>query len=130
MLSYFSARYDRTTVLISWSFAIGMVLSLTAYSFCIKTEFSSLCAMGFVIIFSMFFLGLFAGILRNYYYNLIYCALGAILYGLFLVCDTKLIIGDNSNQYNVDDYILASLSLYFDIIMIFLYALSAVGGRN
>ena len=116
-------------MLVAWGFAIGMVVALTAYCFFAKVDFSTLFAMGFIIVISMILLGLFCAIFRTNYLNMVYCALGAILYGLFLICDTKLIIGDSAVKYNVEDYIFASLNLYLDIVMIFLYALSA-GGKK
>jgi len=119
------SRYSIQTVLVAWGFAIGMVVALTAYACYAKVDFSTLCALGFVVVISMLLLGILCGILRNNYLNIVYCALGAILYGLFLICDTKLIIGDKAIKYNIDDYILASLNLYVDIIMIFLYILGA-----
>jgi len=130
ILTFLCANFTTSTVLIAWTFAIGMALALTAYTYYVKISFNYLCAMGFVLVFAFLFFGLFAGVMKSYYFNLFYCFLGAMIYGLFLVLDTKLIIGDNAFKYNVDDYILASLNLYFDIIMIFMYAISALGGRN
>jgi len=130
ILTYLCARFSIATILIAWTFAMGMALAVTVYTCYIKVKFNSACALGFVLLFAILFFGAFAGVLRSYYFNLYYCFLGALLYGLFLVLDTKLILGDNAIQYNVDDYILASMSLYFDIVMIFMYAISALGGRN
>jgi len=90
-----------------------------------QVSFNQLCAIGFVVVISMLLMGILMAIIRTNYLQILYCALGAILYGLFLVCDTKLLIGDNAIKYNIDDYVFASLNLYLDIIMIFLYALSA-----
>ena len=46
--------------------------------------------------------------------------MGVIVFGIYLVFDTQLTIGKNSRAYSIDDYIIAALNLYIDIIQIFL----------
>lgn len=128
ILSYICARYNKFTVLTAWGFAICMVLSLTAYSFIAKIEFNSICAIGYIVLCSMFLMSVFGAIVQYKLLIIFYCMLGAMLYGLFLVCYTKLIIGEYAIKYDLDDYIMASISLYFVIIFIFVYTISAISG--
>jgi len=58
------------------------------------------------------------------------CALGVLLFGMYLVIDTQLIIGQGRHSLGIDDYVLGALILYIDIIMIFVYLLQLLGGRN
>ena len=51
------------------------------------------------------------------------CALGVLLFGLYLIFDTQLILGKGRYSLSIDDYILGALVLYVDIIMIFIYLL-------
>ena len=46
--------------------------------------------------------------------------LGVLVYSLYLIYDTQLILGNKTFQYNVDDYCLAALNLYIDIIYMFI----------
>ena len=120
------ARYTIETVLIAWGFAIGMSLAITVYTFFAKVNFSTLFALGFIVFFAIIIFGIMCAIFRNNYLNLVYSLLGAILYGIFLICDTQLLMrGEHGHHYSTEDYIFASLNLYLDIIMIFLYILSA-----
>lgn len=52
---------------------------------------------------------------------LIYCGLGALFYGIYLIVDLQLILGriENGNKLTYDDYIIASVEIYFDIIRLF-----------
>jgi len=50
------------------------------------------------------------------------------LYGLFLLCDTKLII-DGRHGLSIDDYIAGAMLIYSDIIMIFIYMLRIFGRK-
>jgi FtsH-binding integral membrane protein len=58
-----------------------------------------------------------------------YCILGAGLFSLYLAHHTQLIISGKSSKYqmNEKDYILGAMSLYSDIINIFLYILRLLG---
>lgn len=59
----------------------------------------------------------------------LYCCLGVILFGIYLVIDTQMIIGGKRLELSTDDYIAAALLLYIDIIQIFLYILQMLGKK-
>ena len=56
---------------------------------------------------------------------------GVILFSFYLIYDTQLIIGGKHRQYQFteDMYILASLTLYLDIINIFIYLLEIMNSK-
>mmetsp|Transcript_1293 Transcript_1293/g.114 ORF Transcript_1293/g.114 Transcript_1293/m.114 type:complete len:86 (-) Transcript_1293:5-262(-) len=53
---------------------------------------------------------------------LIYLGFGVILYSLYLIYDTQLIVGKDEYHFkiSIDDYILGAMVLYIDIIMLFI----------
>ena len=56
---------------------------------------------------------------------------GALLFGVYVVLDTQMIVGGRRKQFTIDDYILGALMLYIDIVQLFLYILSILGSdRN
>merc|ERR1712124_131881 len=57
---------------------------------------------------------------------------GALLFAVFLVYDTQLIIaGKHSHcRFNVDDYAIAAMSVYMDIIRLFINLLRIVAPRR
>ena len=61
------------------------------------------------------------------YANIAYASLGAVLFGLYLVFDTQMMLG-GKHKYSLspEEYIYAALNLYIDIINIFLFILSIV----
>merc|ERR1740121_976149 len=63
--------------------------------------------------------------------RLVYAAVGALLFSLYLVYDTQLIIGGkhNKHQFELDDYCFAALNLYIDIVQLFLFLLEIFGSR-
>ncbi len=62
--------------------------------------------------------------------NAIYCGIGVLIYSIYLVIDTQLIMGGKRYELEIDDYILAAFILYTDIIMIFLYILRLLSNNR
>jgi FtsH-binding integral membrane protein len=109
----------------------AMVISLTIYAFTTKADFTIMGGMFFILGASMLMLAIFCLFVRFYWLHMLYCCLGVILFGLYLVFDTQLIMGGKRYQLEIDDYILGALILYTDIITIFLYLIQILGGgRN
>ena len=60
----------------------------------------------------------------------LYCMVGVMLFGFYLIVDTQMIMGGKNVELSIDEYILAAMMLYIDIIQIFLYLLRFLGGRD
>ncbi|EFN57628.1 hypothetical protein CHLNCDRAFT_59619 [Chlorella variabilis] len=56
----------------------------------------------------------------------IFALLGAILFSFYLVFDTQLLI----SRFDLDDYIWAAITIYLDIINLFLYLLRLLGEQQ
>ena len=62
---------------------------------------------------------------------LVYCVAGALLFSFYLIYDTQLIIGGNhKHHFSIDDYCMAAINLYIDIIQLFLWLLQIFGKRR
>ena len=60
-----------------------------------------------------------------------YALLGTLLFCFYIIYDVQLIIGGNhSLRFGVDDYVMAALMLYLDIIQLFLFILRLLGDTN
>ena len=98
-------------------------VALTVYAWTTKTDFTFLGGFLFVFTFVMLMWGLLMLIFGFFLYTL-YCVCGVILFSVYLIFDTQLIMGRFGMEYSIDDYILAALNIYIDIIQLFLYILS------
>ena len=70
--------------------------------------------------------------LSAYRYAIIaYGAAGALVFMVYIVYDTQLMIG-GKHKYSLDpeEYVFAALNLYLDIINLFLYLLSIIGASK
>ncbi|NWR57360.1 LFG3 protein, partial [Bucorvus abyssinicus] len=59
--------------------------------------------------------------------HMLYAAIGAIAFTLFLAYDTQLLLGNRKNSLNPEEYIYGALNIYTDIIYIFTFILQIVG---
>ena len=109
---------------------LGITAALTTYAWTTKTDFTR--KMGFIWVLGMtfFMLSLFSIFFYSYWVQMFLCAFGVLLFGMYLVLDTQLIVGEGRHKLGIDDYVLGALILYIDIIMIFVYLLQLLGGRN
>lgn len=60
----------------------------------------------------------------------LYCCIGVMLFGIYLIIDTQMILGGKTIELSIDDYALAAMLLYIDIIQIFLYILQLLGKKD
>jgi len=82
-----------------------------------------LCIFGVVLL----VFGIIAIFWRNPIVQLIYSCLAALLYGVYLIYDTQKVLGRGKYRYSLDDAFHAALSLYIDIMQLFLQLLRIIG---
>jgi protein lifeguard len=56
----------------------------------------------------------------------VYAALGAFLFSAYLVYDIQLVMGGKRVEISTDEYIIAALMIYLDIINLFLCVFAGV----
>ncbi|NWS89359.1 LFG3 protein, partial [Toxostoma redivivum] len=59
--------------------------------------------------------------------HMLYAAIGAIAFTLFLAYDTQLVLGNRKNTLSPEEYVYGALTIYTDIIYIFTFLLQIVG---
>ena len=77
------------------------------------------------------FMGIIQFFLNDSVYNFVYSGLGAFIFSLYLIYDVQLISsGNHKNELSPDDYIYGALSIYLDIINLFLYILEFLTSKD
>lgn len=134
LVSFICAMSKPQLVFMAAFMTFCLVVSLTIYALTTKTDFTMQGGLLFIFgcafgLFSLF--GLFT---NNRIFHIILCAGGIILFGLYLIYDTQLILGKQGESLDIDDYILGSFMLYTDIVYIFMRILELLqliqGGNN
>merc|ERR1711972_32058 len=86
--------------------------------------------MAFGLVLSL--LSIFGGGMPDSKLRLVFACCGVLVFVLFIIYDTQMILGGAhvKHEFSVDDYVLAALSLYLDVINLFLYLLQIFGDRQ
>jgi len=132
MLSLSTMRVPTNTLLTGLGVTTGITSVLTVYAAQTKFDFT---AMGGYLLCGLFAI-LLTSVINMFFANSIIYSLvaggGALVFSGFIVHDTQLIVGGNHRkyQYDVDDYVFAALSLYMDVINLFLFILELLMVSN
>lgn len=134
LLGTISSYYSTTAVTWSIGALVIVVLGLTLFAWQTKIDFTTMSGSLFVILLAFILFGIWCSIFRDKsgVLSTVYATLGVIIFGIFLVYDTQLVIGGKHRalKYDSDDYIFAALNLYLDIVQMFLFLLRLFGNRN
>lgn len=138
LLMALCAHFETTVVIIAASLTAAVTIGLTAYSFRITRMESAFAFCGaflfaFIGCFLLSFIFMIVAIVMptfcTWWYILI-CFMGVLLFSLYLVYDTQLILGKLGIAFGIDDYVIAAMNIYLDIINLFLYILRIVAAAK
>ena len=126
-----SSMYTTASVIMAFGIVTVVTVVLTIFAITTDLDFTKmwpyLLAMSVVMIIA----GLVLVFVPSYIGTMVYAAMGALLFSVYLVFDTQMIIGGKSDmQFTVDDYVPAAISLYIDIVQLFIYFLTLFGERR
>ena len=114
------AVVDKMIVLSAIAMTFGITFALTLYAIKTETKFNLIHAFLFTFI-TMISELIFFFLFFNYqFYITLELFLGLFVYCIYLIFDTQMIFDKFGNGYEIDDYIIAALNIYLDIIQIFI----------
>lgn len=118
---FVTAQYNTNIVLIAALFTIGVTLALTIFAWATKYDFTGWHPYMLVLLVVLILFGIIGGIFHNQIVNIVYSALSALIFAIYIVIDTQTIIGGNHRyQLAPDEYVMGALALYLDILNFFL----------
>ena len=85
-----------------------------------KKDFTMLGGMLFCFSMTLMIFGIIVAFSYSETAYVIYCGLAVLLYSLYIIYDTQLIVGKGRFKLSLDDYIIGALMIYLDIILLFL----------
>ncbi|XP_041726369.1 protein lifeguard 1 [Coregonus clupeaformis] len=131
MVGMIASFYDTDSVIMAVGITAVVCFTVVIFSLQTKYDFTSCHGVLLVCLIVLVLFGFLCIFIRNKILELVYASLGALLFTCFLAVDTQLLLGNKEKALSPEDYVFAALTLYTDIINIFLYILSIVGrSRN
>lgn len=122
-----SVTYDSNSVLLAWGMTLSIFVGLTIFVHTSKADFQFL---GIGLLAGLYIL-IFGGIYQIFFstspfFNTAMACLGALVAVGYILYDTSEIV----HRLSPDDYVFACISLYLDILMLFLRILELINGDN
>ncbi|XP_014260219.1 protein lifeguard 4-like [Cimex lectularius] len=108
--------FDKVLVLQALLLTVSVVAGLTAYTFQTKRDFSSLGLVLFPLLCVLLIGGIVQLFFQNSIFELVLSISGAFIFCLFIIYDTQNIM----KRVSPEEYILATIELYLDIVNLFL----------
>jgi len=135
LVGFVSAMYTAGSVAICVGITAAIFLGLTVYAWQTKTDFTGMGAYLFGAMLTLCVFGFVMGIMGMCgvhipWLHMVYDIFAILLFVMYIIFDTQLILGGHKHECSVDDYVFASLALYLDIINLFLHILSLLGERK
>jgi FtsH-binding integral membrane protein len=131
-LGYVGIAYKLNTLLLAGLSTIGIFCGLTLYA--VQTSCDYTDKGGYLIggLLGFIIFGFFISFTHYQFLSIIYASMGSVIFSFYIVYDTQLIVGGNHKKimFHTDDYILGAISLYVDIINLFLMLVDLLNGRN
>uniref|UniRef100_A0A8C5HH90 Uncharacterized protein n=1 Tax=Gouania willdenowi TaxID=441366 RepID=A0A8C5HH90_GOUWI len=107
------------------SFNDYLTVSFLCLCFLFWTKWDFTICYGVVLILAvdLIMFGIICIFYNSYITDVVYGCLGALFYSLFLLIDCQLMMGVMSFRLDPEEYVRAALTIYLDIILLFLYLL-------
>ena len=128
MLATAVTFYDPQVVMLAGFLTFAVTAALTLSACTTKTDFTFCGGFLFCCVTILFFWSLFS-LIFGFYSNTLYCCLGVIIYSIYLIYDTQMVMGKFGNEFDIDDYVFAALNIYLDIINLFIKILQILGKK-
>ena len=129
-VSYITSFYTANSVLFAVFLTFVMVVTLTLYAKYTTKDFTIYGGVFYVLLNCLIFGSLLLIFIDVTIFVFIITVCSMICFSGYIIYDTQLILGKRSREFSIDDYILAAMNLYLDIINLFLDILRLFGSRN
>lgn len=120
LIGFICAYTKPEVVFMAASMTFVMVASLTIYAITTKNDITIQGGLIFILFAAFFLFGIFGIFIHYRLFHVILALIGVIIFSIYIIYDTQLIMGNRREMIEVDDYILGAFMLYVDIINIFL----------
>uniref|UniRef100_A0A1E1XH66 Putative n-methyl-aspartate receptor n=1 Tax=Amblyomma aureolatum TaxID=187763 RepID=A0A1E1XH66_9ACAR len=126
----FAVHFSQFEITLAAGITAALTFAITMFALQTKYDFTGWLMYLFCISFAMLFAGILMVIFPNKIARVCYSTIGAALVCIYLVVDIQLAVGGKKYEWTIDDYVIAAVSIYSDIISLFIHILSIIGKVN
>ena len=130
IIAAFTCLYTFRSVMTALFLTFITVLALTIYAWRTKEDYTISAGTKIVSIVLLIASFLLLTILGVPFFHLLITSLLLVLFSIYLIYDTQLLCGKGRVKLSEDDYILAAINIYLDVILLFTKVLSILGEKK
>lgn len=128
---FITAFYKTNIVVLALFITAAICIAITIFSFQTKIDFTVFNGIALVAGVVFFIFGIICAFVTIQPLQIVYAAIGALLFGFYLIIDTQMIVGgSHKNQISPEEYIFGAITLFTDIINIFLFILQLLNASS
>ncbi|XP_017046760.1 protein lifeguard 1 [Drosophila ficusphila] len=131
LLGVAACRYAPKEVLLAVAITAAVCLGLTLFALQTRYDFTTMGGILMSLLIILLLFGIVTIFVGGNVVTTIYASLSALLFSVYLVYDTQLMMG-GKHRYSIspEEYIFAALNIYMDVVNIFLDILNITGGSD
>lgn len=129
LIGVVAAFYTVPSVAVALGATSLLAIGLSLFACQTKYDFTSCMGVMYILTLNFLLFGLLALFLGKWA-HVLYSSLALFIFSFYLVIDTQLIIGRGQLRLEEDDYVVAAVMIYLDVINIFLTLLRLFGERS
>lgn len=127
MVASIVAKYDSEVVMLAFIVTTALVLALVLLATRANFDITNWGGMLLAFLLVLMVTSIVGVFWVNSIFKIVISALGAVLFSIYLVFDVQMLMGDKKRALSPDDYVLGAITIYLDIINIFLNLLALIG---
>lgn len=120
LFSHITGIAPPENVIIAAVLTAAMVIALTIYAINTEEDFTICGGMLFMCLMLLIVASIMSLFWHTKARDIFISAATIFLFGIYVIYDTQLIVGDKTRALSIDDYIIGAIMLYIDIMRIFL----------
>lgn len=125
-----TCTYTPSSVLACLFLTFVVVITLSIYAWKTQDDFTIIGGTLLVSLVLLIFSSIILIFISIPLFNIIILYASLIIFCIYLIYDTQLLCGKGRVKFSEDDYILAAINIYLDIIILFLKILQIFGSKN
>lgn len=131
LVGIISSQYQTQLVVLAFALTAALTVGLALYAMRTKTDFTASGGFLFAGLLGLITAGFLMYWMRTPLTQMLLAGGGAVLFCFYIVYDVQMIVG-GSHQYKMspDDYVMAAITVYLDIINLFIHLLRLLDSAN
>jgi FtsH-binding integral membrane protein len=130
LMGILSASLQTDVLLMAAGITLGATVVLSLYALQTKHDFTAAGGVLFSLLWALIAAGLLSFFFHSRIMNILVSALGAAVFSCYIVFDVLLMVGGGRYSISPDDYVMAALNIYLDVINLFLYLVQLLNEIN